>query len=276
MMIHRRKKKVALALEFRMFPRSEEKLSFLKIAEYWSREIRPLASRDELLAILEAAWWRGELIGKSPRTRLQLLQIMFGFRESPPYQGIVFVTPNDPGRPAVTELKNGEVGVDQSPRINVPCEAEDWTEDSCATAFSGLAEASSRKHFPIVSPVLCSIEVAREDFFQWVEARGFVAPKFWKRIEAVSADRPGDAQDLDRGKNKAGRGKVPPVLEWLAKRFPNSRVPEPAIAPRQLMLRDVIKDVPALGNGLSDDTLRTAIKRHDEQFPLENKATTPK
>jgi hypothetical protein len=182
---HRRKKKVALALEFRMFPRSEEKLSFLKIAEYWSREIRPLASRDELLAILEAAWWRGELIGKSPRTRLQLLQIMFGFRESPPYQGIVFVTPNDPGRPAVTELKNGEVGVDQSPRINVPCEAEDWTEDSCATAFSGLAEASSRKHFPIVSPVLCSIEVAREEFLRWVEARGFDVPRFWKRNSAA-------------------------------------------------------------------------------------------
>jgi hypothetical protein len=154
-----------------MFPRSEEKLSFLNIAEYWSREGRPPASRDELLACLEAAWWRGELVGRAPRTRLQLLKMMFGSRESQSYQGIVFVAPNDSGRAAIAELKDGEVKVDLSPRICVPCEADDWTEDSCAHAFLRLAEAPSLQHFPVVSPVLCSIEVAREEFFQWVEAR---------------------------------------------------------------------------------------------------------
>jgi hypothetical protein len=182
MMYHRRKK-VALALEFRMFPRSEEKLSFLKIAEYWSREIP--ASRDDLLASLEAAWWRGELIGKSPKTRLQLLQTMFGSRESQSYRGIVFVTPIDPGRPVTSELKDGEVRVDPSPRINVPCEADDWTEDSCATAFSELAEVPSIQHFPIVSPLLASIELAHEEFLRWVEARGFDVPRFWKRNSAA-------------------------------------------------------------------------------------------
>jgi hypothetical protein len=170
-----------------MFPRSEEKLSFLKIAEYWSREIQPPASRDELLTSLEAAWWRGELIGKSPPTRLQLLQIMFGSRESQSYQGIFFVTPNDPGRPVTTELKDGAVEVDLSPRIIVPYEADDWTEDSCAAAFSRLAEAPSVQHFPIVSHVLASIELSPEEFFRWVEASGFDVPKFWKRDSAGNA-----------------------------------------------------------------------------------------
>jgi hypothetical protein len=163
-----------------MFPLSEEKLSFLEIAKYWSREIRPPASRDELLATLEAAWWRGEVVGKSPRTRLQLLQIMFGLRESQSYQGIVFVTPNDLGRPVGTGLKDDEAKVvDLSPRINVPGETDHWTEDACAAAFSELARAPSVQHFPIASPVLASIELAREEFFTWIERRGFHAPTFW-------------------------------------------------------------------------------------------------
>jgi hypothetical protein len=240
-----------------MFPRSEEKLSFLKIAEYWSREIRPPASRDELLASLEAAWWRGELVGESPRTRLQLLKIMFSSRESPSYQGIVFVAPNDPGRPVIAELEDGEVGVDVSPRINVPSEADDWTEDTCAAAFSQLAEAPSLQHFPIVSPVLASIELTHEEFFQWIEARGFDAPKFWKRVSAADLSdyrtgapgRPSSSQlveaELDRRISEGTRSssvteEAKLLADWLKKNYPKLPQMTPKTIPNKFRskLRD--------------------------------------
>ena len=76
-----------------MFPISADKLSFLKIADYWSRE--SLASQDELLAELEAAWWRGQITGNSAKTRLQVLRSMYESRHDLQY--VVFITPNDPG-----------------------------------------------------------------------------------------------------------------------------------------------------------------------------------
>jgi hypothetical protein len=60
-----------------MFPIAESTLSFGEIADYWSREIHPPASWDEILRTLESAWWLGELRGNSGPTRLQRLKNMF-------------------------------------------------------------------------------------------------------------------------------------------------------------------------------------------------------
>src|SRR6476660_2591785 len=111
-----------------MFPLSAEKLSLLEIAEFWSREIKPAASKKELLARLEAAWWLGEITGNSAITRLQFLKKMFESRQEPHLQSVVFVTPNDAGPATETSLEGGEVVVDLRPRISVPGHANNWTE----------------------------------------------------------------------------------------------------------------------------------------------------
>ena len=46
-----------------MFPiPSRRKLSFIEIAKYWSGEITPSVSPQELRITLSKAWWRGELV----------------------------------------------------------------------------------------------------------------------------------------------------------------------------------------------------------------------
>jgi hypothetical protein len=169
-----------------MFPLSADKLSFRGIAEFWSREIQPPASRDELVDEMEAAWWRGELVAASGMTRLQLLRTMFAQRASTSLEGIVFVTTNDPEQHVVTERANGEVWVDVTPRITVPRETDQWTEESCAGAFEDLAKLPSREHFPGLSVSLHFIELTREEFFRWVKRHGSV-PTFWREQAALES-----------------------------------------------------------------------------------------
>jgi len=74
-----------------MFPIAEATLSLHDIAEYWSREIHPPASWQEVFQTLESAWWLGELLGNSGRTRLQLLKNMFTSMRHRDDLGIVFI-----------------------------------------------------------------------------------------------------------------------------------------------------------------------------------------
>jgi hypothetical protein len=261
-----------------MYPLSADKLSFAEIAKYWAREIP--ASIDELLANLEAAWWRGEIIGISQTSRLKCLAAVYEKWNQQELADIVFVTPHNPGRPVKTELEHGYVNYDFSPRISVPTKIEDWTEDSCASAFSALAETPLTKveaeaearsdgppQFRSVLYPIHSIELTSEEFFRWVAMRRFDVPRFWKRIEATVADR-SDIRNCRGESSKADRGKIPLVMKWLAEIFPDSQVPKPIYAPRKLMLLDIIAAVPGLANELHGDTLRAAIKRHDAKFSL--------
>jgi hypothetical protein len=84
-----------------MFPLSEKQLSLLRIADFWAREIDPSASKKELLALLESAWWLGEITGNSARTRLQYLSNMFNSREHPAWQAVIFITQYDDGQKQV-------------------------------------------------------------------------------------------------------------------------------------------------------------------------------
>jgi hypothetical protein len=205
-----------------MFPLSADKLSFLKIADYWSRESP--ASQDELLAELEAAWWLGEIIGNSARTRLQFLENMYRSRHEPHLQSVVFVTPSDPGPPAVTPLPNGEVVADVRPRISVPSETDDWSENSYKDAFLELARLPSQQYFPLLSYSICFIELTSEEFFGWVARRGFEVPKFWKRIAEATQTSPqgSDASNNSHSSfavNTSGRGTkgraIQNVLKYL-------------------------------------------------------------
>jgi hypothetical protein len=102
----RRHRADALA-EVRMFPLSADKLPLLEIADC-SREIKPRASQQELLALLEAAWWLGEITGDSD-TCLQFLSKIFRLRTQPSLQSVAFITPDDGGPPIEAALASGGV-----------------------------------------------------------------------------------------------------------------------------------------------------------------------
>jgi hypothetical protein len=84
-----------------MFPISDDTMSFSNIADYWSREIKPSASVLELLKELERAWWRGEIVGETGLTRLNLIRYLF---KSTDDFGIVFVVDDQPGPPETKSL----------------------------------------------------------------------------------------------------------------------------------------------------------------------------
>jgi hypothetical protein len=58
-----------------MFPiPSGRKLTFVEIAKYWSREVTPPASPQELRDVISKAWWRGELVAANGSSRLSVLR----------------------------------------------------------------------------------------------------------------------------------------------------------------------------------------------------------
>jgi hypothetical protein len=215
-----------------MFPVSAAKLSFLEIADYWRRESR--ASRNELLAKLEAAWWLGEITGNSAISRLQLLKKMYQSRHDPDRESVVFVTPNDAGPPTETPLAGGGFAVDLTPRISVSAETDDWTESSCTAAFEKLATLPSSEHFPLLSMGLHYIELTPEEFFGWVTKHDFHVPTFWKRIaeinvtQAATPQGSGISNDLHitSAVKFSGRGtKTRAIQAAYQTLFPNGEIP---------------------------------------------------
>ena len=85
-----------------MFPISAtRKLSFATVANYWSREMTPCATSEELLGELAKAWWRGELIA-SGAGRADVLRAIY---RHPP-ECVVFVFADD-CRPSAPVGQNG-------------------------------------------------------------------------------------------------------------------------------------------------------------------------
>src|SRR5262245_26555363 len=168
-----------------MFPKTELALSFREISDYWSREMRPTASSNELLSILVSAWWLGELPSSSVHSRLQLLKMMSKYRDD---LGIVFIVGDDGGPPQV-ELPDGSLEIDVRPQIRVPSSnTETWDEAACSDPFHALAKATEvsidiyREDFMVF---LLSIKVTYEEFNAWLRSRGYSLPTFWRR----TADR---------------------------------------------------------------------------------------
>ena len=162
-----------------MFPIAKSTPSFREIADYWSREIHPPASSNELLSILVSAWWLGEFRGDSIHSRLQLLKIMFSskYRDD---LGIAFIVGDDPGSPRV-ELPDE---IDLRPQIRVPSSnVESWDEAACKDAFHALAEKTEQsliKSYREFAVILPSIKLTYEEFNTWRAKRGYDEPKFWK------------------------------------------------------------------------------------------------
>lgn len=175
-----------------MFPLSAKKLALYEIADFWSREIYPPASKKELLALLESAWWLGEITGNSAGARLRYLGKIFDYRMQSGPQPIVFTTSSNEGLERYLHFANGEVVVDIRPRISVPPNRQRWSEDSCRAAFAILAKMPSSEYFPELSFGLHYIELSEDEFSGWIDKRGFVPPKFWKRTAAVQVTQEPD------------------------------------------------------------------------------------
>src|SRR5262249_14200913 len=74
-----------------MFPISKPELSFAEISEYWAAELN--LSRERVQALLESAWWLGEILGDPTLpTRLQLLKSLFNRMRNRDTPELLFVT----------------------------------------------------------------------------------------------------------------------------------------------------------------------------------------
>jgi hypothetical protein len=172
-----------------MFPITKAALPFLEISDYWSREIHPPAPPKELLHVLEAAWWLGELRGNSFHSPLQLLKKMFVSMRDQNDLGIIFIVGDHEGPPPI-ELPDGCVKVDVRQRIPVPSDDPDnWNETTCGAAFGALAEACSRHALPHLECGLPWIELSYEEFTDWLAKRGYAKPTFWRLALRNEVDR---------------------------------------------------------------------------------------
>jgi hypothetical protein len=174
-----------------MFPISKVDLSFLEIADYWSREIQPPASKSELLDLLIRAWWRGEIFGYAP-PRLEFLKKMFAKRSGKDeLSGIVFNLEGQIGEPTETELADGCVDVDIRPRVPVPSGNTDgWDEAECDPAFQTLGSeaVSCVEHYD--DEWLAGFgwfNLSHDEFMKWLATNGYSLPTFWGRNRAGAA-----------------------------------------------------------------------------------------
>jgi hypothetical protein len=163
-----------------MFPIAKPALSFGEVADYWTREIHPPASWEEILRTLESAWWLGELRGNSGPTRLQRLKNMFTSMRHRDDLGIAFVV-GDCAGPRPVELPDGSLKVDLRHQIRIPSnDPESWDEAACRDAFHSLAQTSSKESYPDLTVGFTLIELSYQEFNAWREKRDYHEANFWK------------------------------------------------------------------------------------------------
>jgi hypothetical protein len=169
----------ASRVSFVQFPVSKPELSLGDISEYWAPELK--LSRDRAQALLEGAFWLGEISIVSGITRLELLKRLVKWMRNCDFPDIVFVTPEGASPPEITELADGYAAIDLRPRVFIPSgHAETWSEASCEGAFKAMAEIPSLEYYPEWSPGFHAMKLTRDVFFRWTAARGWY-PTFWKR-----------------------------------------------------------------------------------------------
>jgi hypothetical protein len=153
---------------------SNQQLSFLKIADYWSREMKPPANSDELFDLLVKAWWRGELVASGA----ERVDVLKAIQKCPP-SCIAFES--DQG---IKELPDGSVEV----RWVVPLpetNPDSWKDSDCAKAFQSIAQIWDTFTFELVAPVICGLELTEAEFTRWARSHRYMRGAFW-------ASGPGD------------------------------------------------------------------------------------
>jgi hypothetical protein len=169
-----------------MFPiPSARKLSLAEIADYWSREIQPSASPQELRDVLAKAWWRGELIAANGSSRLSVLREHY-------LRSADFTTFAIPTSQWVSTARGVNELVVRPLSVPVPnANPDSWTDNNCAPAFAAIAE--QWKEAMISPTVFLNVVLTSGEFFQWIELSGYKPPTFWS--DERQKDDPANAAD---------------------------------------------------------------------------------
>jgi hypothetical protein len=183
-----------------MFPiPSSQPLSFAKVADYWSREVRPPASPAELLNELIKAWWRGEFVASGAK-RADVLRGIYSSRPDL----VAFAFPESPDPPQMNELPNKIVEMLWLWRVPLPNpRPQTWDDDNCTEAFQVVAEAWDGEPgiFELCFPVLRALELTERELSKWIDSQGWPALIFW------ASDEEGKQSSLPKKSNsRAGRG----------------------------------------------------------------------
>ena len=129
-----------------MYPRAEQTLSLLDVAEHWQRVMPARVDKWVVREVLHRAWWQGafEVGDPSESLRRKALMIM---RELPPEEqrGIVFYEHEDE-LPPETIWHGDEVEVVDDPwRVRLPADPARWTEAEITEACNTLAKVPPEK-----------------------------------------------------------------------------------------------------------------------------------
>ena len=175
-----------------MYPLVESSLSLDEIARHWRRSMKQRPRWEEVLDLLFKAVWGRDLVlrGSSRRERPleQLLRIASIVRTQP---GILFYENEEDLPPEQTELENGSVTVDLRKRIYLPGDRSTWTSAITSAACESLASCALKDYEPDpVGIALRMLEVQREDFAAFCDARGYARPDFWFGPDALKGKLP--------------------------------------------------------------------------------------
>jgi hypothetical protein len=157
---------------------SSQLLTFSKVADYWSRDMKPPARRDELFDFLVKAWCRGDLAASGAR-RVDVLKAIHKHPSS-------WITFEDDQQ--IKELPDGSVGVRRLvplPKSN----PDSWTDDDCTEAFHVIAEIWDSSNFEHVVPVVRGLELTEAEFTRLVGSSIYNRGTFWAR-EGGGQDTP--------------------------------------------------------------------------------------
>jgi hypothetical protein len=177
-----------------MFPiPSDQMLSFKDIADYWSGEIKPSRSQQQLRDHLSKAWWRGDLVAANGPSRVHLLRGLFAKCS----HDILFVIPGVPEPPRSRPLEDGGMVVFLHPRVPLPnAQPATWTDTNCAEAFNAIAEAWDERLFGHLAFEVPFIVLTVGEFIRWLDKCGYDRPTFWGTYFEDEDQRPPTSQTV--------------------------------------------------------------------------------
>src|SRR5262245_8063027 len=172
-----------------MYPFAMEFLTLLEIARHWARDLPQRPPWEEILHTLLDAMWNGELratLGPGDRSTHERLLRMLAHESHP---GILIY--DDPiNLPPVTRPTpdRGEV-VDMRERIYLPRDTAAWTPEVISDACGALARCELNDYGDSIRSIFASLEVTKEDFGMFCEARGYERGAFWFGRDGATGPR---------------------------------------------------------------------------------------
>jgi hypothetical protein len=239
-----------------MYPLAEESLTLFEIARHWGRDLPQRPPREEVLQTLLDAMWKGELqatLGPGDRsTHERLLRILAD--ESHPgmliYDDPMSLPPNSSPTP-----DGGEV-VDIRERIYLPRDTAAWTPEVISNACAALARCELDDYDDSIRTILASLEVTKDDFGMFCDARGYERPAFWFGR--------GNAPD-SKSASFPGRPSIMRAIETEMRRRANAGLLAPQLRDEAQALQDWAKythaDQQVPGVGAIENALRSVYRQ---------------